>query len=121
MKNIFQLAKLGRRIPRLTARFAKRLDKAGLTGMERLGYRRRIVGLGTAQRRLVLEMKRRRIGAPPLRSCVPHKLRTISQAEQDRADFVQAYGDGNCSCHIAPPCGSCTHPGNPANQEAVAA
>jgi hypothetical protein len=20
---------------------------------------------------------------------------------------------GSCSCHISPPCGSCTHPGNP--------
>lgn len=39
-------------------------------------------------------------------------------AQADRDDFVRAYGtDGNCSCHLSPPCGSCTHPGNPRNQE----
>lgn len=39
-------------------------------------------------------------------------------AEADRRDFVRAFGsDGNCSCHLSPPCGSCTHPGNPVNQE----
>ena len=30
-------------------------------------------------------------------------------------DFTSKYGDGNCSCFISPPCGSCTHPGNPLN------
>lgn len=30
--------------------------------------------------------------------------------------FNQAYGrEGNCSCHIDPPCFSCTHGGNPMN------
>lgn len=39
-------------------------------------------------------------------------------AEDERADFVGRYGyDGNCSCHISPPCGSCVHPGNPLNLE----
>lgn len=40
------------------------------------------------------------------------------EAQADRAEF-EAYKDeyGGCSCHIAPPCGHCTHPGNPTNQE----
>lgn len=38
-------------------------------------------------------------------------------AQADRADFRSYYGDGNCSCHLRPPCGSCTHPGNPMNQD----
>lgn len=38
------------------------------------------------------------------------------EAEADRADF-HAEGFPNCSCHISPPCGSCTHPGNPMNQD----
>jgi hypothetical protein len=37
---------------------------------------------------------------------------------QDAAnDFYNRYGNGNCSCHISPPCGSCTHEGNPRNLE----
>ncbi len=39
------------------------------------------------------------------------------EAQADRDDFEAKYGSGNCSCHIRPPCGSCTHPGNPRNQE----
>lgn len=38
------------------------------------------------------------------------------EAEVERAEFEREYAGGNCSCHISPPCGSCTHPGNPANQ-----
>lgn len=39
-------------------------------------------------------------------------------AEFDREDFIHSYGhDGNCSCHLSPPCSSCVHPGNPLNQE----
>lgn len=38
-------------------------------------------------------------------------------AEAERSDFHRKHGDGNCSCFISPPCGSCTHPGNPRNQE----
>jgi hypothetical protein len=34
-----------------------------------------------------------------------------------RAAFDEHYGEGNCSCFNVAPCGSCTHPGNPANQE----
>ena len=40
------------------------------------------------------------------------------EAESERQDFEAEYGfDKNCSCHISPPCGSCTHPGNPINQD----
>lgn len=45
-------------------------------------------------------------------------MRLTLEAEADRAEFESYYGrDGNCSCHISPPCNSCTHPGNPMNQE----
>lgn len=37
------------------------------------------------------------------------------EAQADRDDFDAE--DGCCSCHISPPCGYCTHPGNPLNQE----
>lgn len=40
------------------------------------------------------------------------------EADDERAEFYREYGaDGNCSCHISPPCGSCLHPGNPRNQD----
>lgn len=39
------------------------------------------------------------------------------EAQDDRDDFDSEYGGGNCSCHLSPPCGSCTHPGNPMNQD----
>jgi hypothetical protein len=40
------------------------------------------------------------------------------EAQAERDDFQAEYGyDGNCSCHISPPCNSCLHPGNPRNQE----
>lgn len=29
--------------------------------------------------------------------------------------FLMKYDDGACYCHISPPCGYCTHPGNPIN------
>ena len=39
-------------------------------------------------------------------------------AQDDRDQFVSIFGyGGNCSCHLHPPCGSCTHPGNPYNQD----
>ena len=43
------------------------------------------------------------------------ELTEVAQAE--RNIFNAEFGDGNCSCHISPPCGSCVHPGNPVNQE----
>lgn len=39
-------------------------------------------------------------------------------AQSDRDQFEDLYGyGGNCSCHLSAPCGSCTHHGNPFNQE----
>jgi len=44
-------------------------------------------------------------------------MRLTEEAEAENLEFIRRYGhDGNCSCFISPPCGSCTHPGNPANQ-----
>ncbi|MGN6657055.1 MAG: hypothetical protein ACTHJ9_17180 [Rhodanobacter sp.] len=46
------------------------------------------------------------------------KVRVLTpEAEDERAEFEREYDGGNCSCHLSPPCGSCTHPGNPRNQE----
>jgi hypothetical protein len=46
----------------------------------------------------------------------PRVLTTDAQADRD--NFDNEYGfTGNCSCHLSPPCGSCTHPGNPDNQK----
>lgn len=41
------------------------------------------------------------------------------EAQADRDDFTSEYGHkGNCSCFTGcAPCSSCTHPGNPLNQE----
>ena len=39
------------------------------------------------------------------------------EAQADRDAFDENYGSGNCSCHLSAPCGSCTHVGNPLNQE----
>lgn len=45
------------------------------------------------------------------------RLRLTDEAEAEADDFRRVHGDGNCSCHISPPCSSCTHPGNPLNLE----
>jgi hypothetical protein len=45
-----------------------------------------------------------------------NNMRLTEEAELSNLEFFREYGDGNCSCHISPPCGSCTHPGNPVNQ-----
>ena len=47
------------------------------------------------------------------------RLMELTQAAQIiRDEFEFMYGEGGrCSCHINPPCNSCIHPGNPANQE----
>jgi len=37
------------------------------------------------------------------------------EAENDRNEFESL--NSCCSCHINPPCGWCTHAGNPLNQE----
>ncbi len=39
------------------------------------------------------------------------------EAKANREEFMREYDGGNCSCHLSPPCFSCTHPGNPRNQE----
>lgn len=39
------------------------------------------------------------------------------EADDDRADFMRDCEDRGCSCFISPPCGFCTHPGNPRNQD----
>ncbi|MDE1997971.1 MAG: hypothetical protein KGI52_03475 [Burkholderiales bacterium] len=43
------------------------------------------------------------------------RLRLTDEAEAEADDFRRVHGDGSCSCFINAPCGSCTHPGNPAN------
>lgn len=45
------------------------------------------------------------------------ELVLTEDAQADRDAFNNNYGDGNCSCHNNAPCSSCTHPGNPTNQE----
>lgn len=45
------------------------------------------------------------------------ELVLTEDAQADRDAFNENYGDGNCSCHNNAPCSSCTHPGNPTNQE----
>lgn len=45
------------------------------------------------------------------------RLRLTDEAEAESDDFRRVYGDGSCSCFISPPCGCCTHPGNPLNLE----
>lgn len=32
-------------------------------------------------------------------------------------DFMEIYGDSGCTCFLSPPCGYCTHEGNPNNLE----
>jgi hypothetical protein len=41
------------------------------------------------------------------------------EGQRQRDQFNKLYDGGNCTCHIqrSAPCGSCMHPGNPANQE----
>ena len=39
------------------------------------------------------------------------------QAENDRAEFEANYAYRGCTCFQVAPCGYCTHPGNPLNQE----
>lgn len=38
------------------------------------------------------------------------------EAQVDRDDFDSTYADRGCTCFISPPCGACTHVGNPLNQ-----
>jgi hypothetical protein len=43
-------------------------------------------------------------------------LQLTAAAEHDRAQWEREYERRGCYCCVSPPCGSCTHPGNPANQ-----
>ncbi|WOB06493.1 hypothetical protein [Piscinibacter gummiphilus] len=54
--------------------------------------------------------------APPTPTPRQVRVRLTDEAEEESLDFYRRYGEGNCSCHLSPPCGSCTHPGNPLNQ-----
>lgn len=38
-------------------------------------------------------------------------------AQDDRDDFDASAAKCGCTCFISPPCGFCTHPGNPRNQD----
>lgn len=43
-------------------------------------------------------------------------MRILTDEGQElRDEFENHFKDNGCSCHIHPPCGHCTHPGNPAN------
>jgi hypothetical protein len=45
-------------------------------------------------------------------------MRVLTEAAQNDRDAFERYTNlTGCSCHISPPCGYCTHPGNPMNQE----
>ncbi len=47
----------------------------------------------------------------------PPERRLTDEAQQDRDMFEVNYEDRGCTCFISPPCGWCTHPGYPHNQE----
>ena len=45
-------------------------------------------------------------------------MRRLTEAAQADRDAFNSYArDSGCACHSMPPCGYCTHPGNPANQD----
>lgn len=46
---------------------------------------------------------------------VTDKRVLTDEAQADRDEFDSE--DSCCSCHLNPPCGHCTHPGNPINQD----
>jgi hypothetical protein len=43
--------------------------------------------------------------------------RLTEEAQNDRDAYERLDSRYGCSCHISPPCGTCTHPGNPQNQD----
>ena len=46
------------------------------------------------------------------------KIRVLTEeADADRSSFEYVYGAHGCTCFRNPPCGFCTPPGNPLNQE----
>lgn len=55
---------------------------------------------------------------------LPRQVKQLTErAQRDRDSFEASddeYGrlsDRGCTCFLSPPCGWCTHPGNPLNQE----
>lgn len=45
-------------------------------------------------------------------------MRMTADASYDHEEFRRLFGsEGNCSCHISPPCNSCIHHGNPINMD----
>lgn len=62
------------------------------------------------------ELKRQRRRERNLRNAGYEKVLT-PDAEHDRYEFESDYGSiRSCTCFLSPPCGYCTHPGNPDNQ-----
>lgn len=57
--------------------------------------------------------------APVSKHGDPERMVLTDRAHEQRGFYFENYGSyGNCSCHLGhPPCGSCTHPGNPLNQQ----
>lgn len=43
--------------------------------------------------------------------------RLIEELEMAHDYFLIEFRDSGCTCFISPPCGYCTHPGNPLNLE----
>jgi len=85
MKNIFQLKKASKRLPRLVTRFTKRLVKGKshgekLTDGQVRGLQARIAAAGAAYRLLGHELASRRIGQSPFRDATPHKKRKTAIA-----------------------------------------
>lgn len=83
MKNIHQLAKLARRIPRVHNRGAALLRKQGATSSQVQLGRALIAGATLATRHLAVELAGRNIEikgtrALPYRDCTPHKDRLAS-------------------------------------------
>lgn len=53
----------------------------------------------------------------PLKAYQAEERILTPEAEAEREDFEAEIADRGCTCFISPPCGYCTHPGNPRNQE----
>lgn len=82
MKNIHQLIKAARRIPRIIARANKTLMKRGLTPGQVAHARQNIVGARMAQQLLAKEIHDRNINGPAFRDATPHKKRRSAAAPQ---------------------------------------
>lgn len=56
-----------------------------------------------------------RCKCPPERYARPERkgYKLAAWAEDAYASFMA--GGPDCACHVAPPCGTCTEPGNPEN------